>query len=64
MADEGSEGESAGDVVAQSIACVGAGGIGLVEFGLDLTGRIDGPSDLFEVANEFVAAWVDEEVGF
>ena len=43
---------------------MGAGGVGFIEFGADLAVGIGGPDDLFKVANEFVAAWVDEEAGF
>jgi hypothetical protein len=43
---------------------VGTGGVGFVQFGGDLAIGIGGPGDAFEIANEFLAARVDEEAGF
>ena len=53
-----------GDVVAEGVGSVGAGGVGFVEFGGDCTGVIGGPGDLFEILDEFAAFGIDEEAGF
>ncbi len=62
MAGEGLQGEGLGDEVAEGVARVGAFGVGLAEFGGRGTIGVDGPSDLFEVADEFAAIGVDEEM--
>ena len=36
--------------------------VGLIEFGGGTAGRVESPGDLFEIANEFLAAWIDVEV--
>ena len=59
MAYEGAEGENLGNVVAESVGCVGAGGVTFIDLGC-----AGSPRDLFEVADEFDAARVNEGVGF
>lgn len=58
------EREFLGDEVAESVGGVGAGAVGFIDFGGGLAGGVEGPDDLFEVAEEFVAFGVDEEAGF
>ncbi len=60
--DGGTEREGLGDEVAEGVACVGAGALGLVHLGGNAAGRIERPGDFFEVEDEFAAAGVDEEV--
>ncbi len=50
-----------GDVVAESAACVSAGRVGFVDFGGDEAVMVELPTDLFEIADEFLAAGVNEE---
>ena len=57
LADGAFHGEGLGDEVAEGIACVGPGGVGLIDF----VGG--GPGDSFKIADEFFALRVDEEAG-
>ncbi len=58
------EGEFLGDEVAEGVGGVGAGAVGFIDVGGGLAGGVEGPDDLFEVTEEFVAFGVDEEAGF
>ncbi len=59
MSAERAEGESLRDIVAECVGGVGAGGIALINLGC-----AGSPRNLFEIADEFAATRVDEEVGF
>ncbi len=61
MADEGLQGKNLGDVIAEGVACVGAGAVGFVEIGHDGASGVGGPGDLLEILDEFAAAGIDEE---
>ena len=63
-ADEGFEREGMRDIVAEGVACVGAGAVGLIELGHDGAGGIGGPDDLLQILDEFAAAGIDEKTGF
>ena len=64
VACEGQEWEGLGDEVAEGVARVGAGAIGLIHFGESGAGGIRFPGNFFHVANEFFAFRIDEEAGF
>ncbi len=57
VAHDGFEIEGLGEIVAEGVACVGAGAVGFVDV-------VEGPGDVFEILNEFTASGVDEQVCF
>lgn len=52
------------DVVAEGVATVSAGAVGFVDLGGGAAGGVEGPGDLFEIADEFAATRIDVEVVF
>ncbi len=56
--------EGLGDEVTEGVVGVGAEAVGFFDFERGEAGGVEGPGDLFEVADEFLALGVDGEVGF
>ncbi len=61
-ADGAAEGEGGGDVVAESVAGVGAVFGAFVDFGGGAADGVESPGDLLQIFDEFVTTRVDEEV--